>query len=324
MLTPGVRLVERPGVLHFFDGRRVVSVAGDDDARATVLHVLHDDVDASSDPGGDSPGGSARGDDNYAPVRALLVRLGLIPPPSVAPTHTTAPATGPATAGAPTGASTGAQFAAATDPRTSLATATERLAGTHVHVCSDDDVLLGLLAGSGLRVHRLVGPELIPTLDADRDLLVVTASDDRPAGSIDLVNRLCLDSGVTWLPIGAFDGAVLRVGPLMIPGHTACAACLHRRLAANVAYADLYDDVADVPAAPTPAALRQWAYGIASLVLLRWIATGDHAVPGQLLSLDPLALTVRSALVRRVPRCPVCRAPEHVAAAAPWGFAGDH
>src|SRR3954447_18795234 len=28
MLLPGVRLVERPGALHFFDGRRVVSVRG--------------------------------------------------------------------------------------------------------------------------------------------------------------------------------------------------------------------------------------------------------------------------------------------------------
>jgi bacteriocin biosynthesis cyclodehydratase domain-containing protein len=202
--------------------------------------------------------------------------------------------------------------------------ARERLRDMTVRVWDDSGALCVAIAASGLRAEPLAGPEQIAGLAPDRSVVAVAAADRQPLSRLRAANTACLQHGITWLPVGGFDGATVHVGPLMIPGQTACAECLLRRLAANVEYGGVYPEVADAPSAPAPPAVRDWSYSVAALILLRWLAGRDAGLPGLLLSLAPDELAMRQARVYRVPRCPACAGPDFVTAAAPWDIARDH
>lgn len=328
-LLPGVRLVERPGALHFFDGRRVVSIRGDEQARRAIRQLIGAAAGRSSGPDGDPD--HQQGARAAADARELLIRLNLVDPVG-----------GPASGGAASGGalsgralsggalsggalSVGADFAsAATGGWVSPRLAQERLHDMVVHVWDDAGALREALAASGLRCEPLAGPEQVAALDPDRTLVAVAASAEQPLSRLRAANDACLRHGVSWLPVGGYDGAGIHVGPLMVPGQTACAECLLRRLAANVEYAGVYGDVAGAPSAPTPHGLRAWSYSVAALILLRWLAGRDAALPGLLVTLAPDDLEMRRARVYRVPRCPACAGPDFVTAAAPWDIARDH
>ncbi|MGH8962518.1 MAG: TOMM precursor leader peptide-binding protein [Jatrophihabitantaceae bacterium] len=296
-----MRLIERPGVLHLFDGRRVVSFRGDDAGRRAIRRAV-DGAGAALDAGPDV--------DGVRDAQELLIRLGLAQPDA-----------------RPDGdVSDAAAFAsAAVAGWVSAREAEQRLAGTDVQVWEGPgDELRRALSDSGARCAALPGPARIAGLDPARSLVVVAAADEEPMQRLHEVNAACLAHGVSWLPVGGYDGAIVHVGPLMIPGQSACAECLSRRLAANVEYAEAYPDICTAPSAPAPPALRDWAYSIAALIVLRWIANRDARLPGRLFTLVPDELTIREATVYRVPRCTSCAGPDLVNAVAPWDIARDH
>lgn len=70
--------------------------------------------------------------------------------------------------------------------------------------------------------------------------LVIATADWPPHDLPRWVNRACLQAGVPWIGAGQFPPRV-RVGPMVIPGKTACHACLE---AAVREEAPLYDEVA--------------------------------------------------------------------------------
>ena len=300
MLLPGVRLVERPGVLHFFDGRRVVSVRGDEAGRRAVREAIGVTAGVGGQPVDDA--------------RDLIDRLRLGTDDGLQDGHHGDPV------------ALAAAFASASVAGwVSPLEAHEHLRGTDVHVWDvPGGALLATLSESGLRCAAFSGPDQLAAVDPGRSVVVVAASDEQPTRRLSEVNAACIAHGLTWLPVGAYDGAAIRVGPLMIPGQTACADCLLRRLAANVEYADVYPEIADAPAAPTPPALRAWSHSVAALILLRWVANHDVRLPGRLFTLVPDDLQIRQGTVYRVPRCGTCAAPDFVTAAAPWDIARDH
>ena len=323
MLVPGIRLIERPGALHMFDGRRVVSITGDDDGRAAIRTAIGDTTP------GDAPGpvsAGAPGAPDAAAVedaRRLLADLRLV-------VTEPEPATRPATHRRPVAEQIAADFvSASTAGWTPAFRAAERLCLVTVHVIGPPaslvvDSVVASLSATGIRARTLAGPDLIAGLDPDRDIVAAVGADHDPVSVLVAANDACVAAGVPLLPIGGYDGARLHVGPLVIPRQSACLDCMLRRSAANVTYPELYDAVLAAPVAPTPAALRQWAAATASLVLLRWIGDSDVRMPGRLFTLVPDELQVRQAPVYRVPRCRVCAAPDFEPRAAPWEPARDH
>ncbi|SHG04397.1 bacteriocin biosynthesis cyclodehydratase domain-containing protein [Jatrophihabitans endophyticus] len=311
MLLPSVRLVETPDSMHFFDGRRLVSLQVDDAARSAVRRALERQHPVAPVPPAHLEHAPSPSGDDVDDARRLLTDLDLAVPDGGMPWH----------------GEIGADYAATTAfGATSPRGAADRLATTTVNVLSDDAAALAaMLAESGLRCRVLDGPAAIASLDAAHDVVLATDSDDTPTRTLREVNAACLAARVAWLPITAYDGAVLHVGPLVVPGATACFECTVRRRAANTEYADLYDGVVSaVAAAPTPRALRAWSYAVASLCLLHWIGNRDQHLPGQLLTLDPAGMALRQARVFRVPRCVACAGPDYTVAAAPWELARDH
>jgi bacteriocin biosynthesis cyclodehydratase domain-containing protein len=148
--------------------------------------------------------------------------------------------------------------------------------------------------------------------------LAVPAGDELP--TLSSWNEAALGAGVPWLQVLPFDGLFGAVGPLYVPGETACFECFRIRRASNVDYGREFLALQDVPA-PLPAAagVEQTVAGLAATFALRWLAHRDQFLPGTWYALE---LGVRPALgvhvLYRVPRCPACSGLGKAAQPLPW------
>jgi ribosomal protein S12 methylthiotransferase accessory factor len=140
------------------------------------------------------------------------------------------------------------------------------------------------------------------------DLAVVVA-DDFLDPRLDAINRAALESSRPWMAL-KLAGAVPWIGPIFVPGRTACWACLAQRLRLNRQTERLLETRRSCPAkAPLPAIESSLALaaGFAVVEVIRWLATGaNENLEDGLLTLDLRTnKLVRHTLVRR-PQCPVC------------------
>lgn len=137
-------------------------------------------------------------------------------------------------------------------------------------------------------------------------------------------NRLALEHGTSWLQVLPFDGLLAAVGPLFVPGETACYDCYRLRRTANVSpLADSGDPPAQgcYPSAPP---LDGVLAGIAALAALRQLVLDDGALAGALLAIElSPGLACSRHVVYRVPRCPSCSRAGAEAPPLPWHGAAD-
>jgi bacteriocin biosynthesis cyclodehydratase domain-containing protein len=176
--------------------------------------------------------------------------------------------------------------------------------------------LAGLLARSGVRrLERLrCGP-----LERRYDVVVAAPAADELRLLVPL-NESALEAEQPWLQVLPFDGRIVPVGPLFLPGETGCHACYLLRRSAALGFAAI-DPLLDREPTRAPAgpALEALAAGAAASILLRWLALADPQIPGVLFAVEPASgLVAGRHLVLRVPRCSACSLAERVAPAAPW------
>jgi len=133
-------------------------------------------------------------------------------------------------------------------------------------------------------------------------------------------NRAALDAGAAWLQVLPFDGRFAAVGPVFVPGQTACHECYRLRRDSTIAPGRDRGDGAHPGAPALDAALA----GLAALAALRWLAAEDRADAGTLVAVELTPeLRCTRHFVYRVPRCPVCSPAARRPAAAPWSGAHD-
>ena len=156
-------------------------------------------------------------------------------------------------------------------------------------------------------------------LQRTHDVAVAAAGPDELAELGDWDRRRSND-GVAWLALPPFDGRLAPIGPLVVPGETACLACYRLRRAAT---SDCRDELRTLERSPSAArgttALESLVAGVAALALLRYLAGLDPTLPGSFYALDagvPLSLSRHRVL--RVPRCPACSDVDAQAAPLPW------
>jgi bacteriocin biosynthesis cyclodehydratase domain-containing protein len=217
-----------------------------------------------------------------------------------------------------------AHFASAVSPRrVSPARAAETLAAASVSLAGSGPVTehvarLLLLSGvADVQRASLAGPA-----QAERFAVVVPDAPEVPR--LPEWNEAALEARAPWLPVLPFDGRFVAVGPLFVPGETACYECYRIRRASNLAYPEEFWALEREPRqAPNAPALAAVVAGLAALVAVRWLVERDAALPGVLTAFEPGGPpTVSTHHVYRVPRCPACSEAERVAPAAPW-FDGE-
>jgi bacteriocin biosynthesis cyclodehydratase domain-containing protein len=155
--------------------------------------------------------------------------------------------------------------------------------------------------------------------DVSVDLAVVVPAPDEAPGLLDW-NLAALRRGVRWLPLRPFDGVHSFVGPLIVPGETACYECALLRSAGHVDYGpDLRRIEGVPPAARATEPVELLAAAVAAQIVLGWFGGGDLALAGLLHVVEtrPL-LALGPHPVLRVPRCPACSAVGRLAPALPW------
>jgi bacteriocin biosynthesis cyclodehydratase domain-containing protein len=183
----------------------------------------------------------------------------------------------------------------------------------------------GPLASEVLRLLRLSGLGDVRAFDWSDDCahagLVVVAPAAEELGRLPGWNATCLRERVAWLQLLPFNGRLAIVGPLYVPGETACYGCFRLRRAANVGFAEEFWALEGAHATwGSTAALDALLAGAAGVLILRWLLVRDALLPGRFftISFDD-ALTVRAHEVLRVPRCAACSGLAGVASPLPWG-----
>jgi bacteriocin biosynthesis cyclodehydratase domain-containing protein len=211
---------------------------------------------------------------------------------------------------------TAEQIAAAC--RLSPASVAAALAEARVGVAGESrvaDEATRLLTAAGLaRVERLA-----LTRTESFDLLLAAPAHEQLV-ELEGVNARALASNAPWLQVLPFDGRITAIGPLFLPGTTACRSCYLLRRAAVLRFASIEETLAAEPLrAPAGAALETLAAAVAVAVALRWLGARDPHLPGVLFALEldrgPCVTTHR---VLRVPRCPDCSGANRRARPAPW------
>jgi bacteriocin biosynthesis cyclodehydratase domain-containing protein len=220
------------------------------------------------------------------------------------------------TAGAPPDAAAGgrrsAELLSAVDPAgRTPADLHARLVAVEVRVLGSGpaaELVARLLQASNvLAVDRLEWDD-----DAPADGLVVAVPASEELGELAQWNRGAVGP---WLQVLPFDGRLAAVGPVFVPGQTACHECFLLRRDSTIAP---WPDRAQGRHCGSPA-LDAVLAGLAAHIALRWLAAGELADAGVLLAVDPGAeLRCTRHFVHRVPRCPVCSPSAQRAAASPW------
>jgi oxazoline/thiazoline synthase len=144
--------------------------------------------------------------------------------------------------------------------------------------------------------------------------VTVVATDDYLRPELATWNDRSLTAGRPWLLVKPV-GIETWLGPLFVPGHTACWECLAQRLRGH---RKLEQYIArrrrtDAPVGAARASLsstRHAALAEAATEIMRWIATGGQSsLLNRVLSTSVLSLDRASHSLTRRPQCPSCGSP---------------
>jgi oxazoline/thiazoline synthase len=249
--------------------------------------------------------------DGTRTVEQLVAELGSVTEPAVANAlsllarHALLLDGPPLTADAdPGGADAAALFVSAATRRTSPADARAALAAGDVAVAGSSAVaaeLTRLLADAGVSVDS-------GSLDHADGEFVVAAPAAAEVPELAELNDRRLRRRLPWLQVLPPDGRTVVIGPLFLPGSSACRSCYRLRRGACSDYEDDFAVVDEAASrAAVPRALATAAAGIATLLVIRWLAAHDPSLPGRFYALETGAvLGLSHHHVLRVPRCPSC------------------
>jgi bacteriocin biosynthesis cyclodehydratase domain-containing protein len=171
--------------------------------------------------------------------------------------------------------------------------------------------LVDLTGFSGEPVRRALAELDIAVADRGQDGLDLVLADDYSRTALSEHNRSALTHGRPWL-LAKLCGHDIWIGPLFVPGQTACHECLRARLERNrtaqrfVANKQALAEPPAISKAMLPSTLALAARMLA-LETAKYLAGGtDSPIVGQVLSLNLATWTLHSHELARNPACPAC------------------
>ncbi len=199
---------------------------------------------------------------------------------------------------------------------TRVTTTVEAIAGLKIAIAGEGTA--GVEAGRLLRIAG-AGVDRVGSVETGADLTVCApAPDELPR--LTEWNREALEAKATWLALLPFDGRYATVGPLFLPGETACYECFRCRRVANLDGCAELSVVERAPAAyPSSPAVDALLGGLAAQVVLAHLILDDHYSPAAFYAVGLVpAIGVTLHHVYRVPRCTACSGLDDTAAPLPW------
>lgn len=160
------------------------------------------------------------------------------------------------------------------------------------------------LASIGVRVAA----DSVPT---DQTVVLV---DDYLRSELEGVNRDALAGGKPWMIVKP-NGMLSWIGPVFVPGESACWDCLRQRIEAN-RDVDMFiqvmrDSTEPFPARPALATTVGAAFDIAATEVAKWLVVGlGNPLRDNLMTVHHAALEIRKHHVVRRPQCPSCGNPQ--------------
>jgi molybdopterin-synthase adenylyltransferase len=150
----------------------------------------------------------------------------------------------------------------------------------------------------------------LPLIEPDRLHCVIATSDFGGQHFLRQFNELCVEKKINFLPVVLSD-LVGYVGPLVIPGETACLECLRARQNSNLdqfvaqraAEEQSYEGQEVNGYLPSMASILA---DIAAVEIVKFFTGLPQMRAGHLIEVNLLAGRMESAKVLKVPRCPVC------------------
>ena len=196
----------------------------------------------------------------------------------------------------------------------------QRLAAARISVLGSSNVAGEILRGlhlSGSGSADVASFSNFALSDAD---LVIVAPTISEVPRLRELNACAIGKRQPWLQVLPYDGRFAAIGPIYIPGETACYACFQLRRAANVKYPQEFFKLEQATSAFEQCMpLDLTVAGLAVLHALRWIGARDAALAGSFISFAPLSDRATAAHhVLRVPRCTACSGAVNVTAPSPW------
>lgn len=149
-----------------------------------------------------------------------------------------------------------------------------------------------------------------PTCSAD---IIIALSGFDDENHFEVINEYCLLNNLPWLCVTRSGPASARIGPLFIPGETACYGCLSARMASNRAYHVAY---ANFRQTPPPGCARAGLWGksharfVASIIAMECIRFLLGLEPARLIGTagfwDMSSWEYSNEPVMKLPGCPAC------------------
>jgi len=172
-----------------------------------------------------------------------------------------------------------------------------------------------LAAATRVEIARLGGDADSDDVDEEcaRPPLMVIVSDYENNTSFMAANQAALEQDGSVLFACIADTSI-RLGPLVVPGETACFACFHHRLRANLSFREEFDAFLTqneaLDASGIDSNARIHARIGASLIVaqvLNFLHGATHqCVLNRTVEINPASLEVSCHAILRLPRCEVC------------------
>ena len=167
--------------------------------------------------------------------------------------------------------------------------------------------LFANLAGLDIE-HEFVGNGL-PEIEANSKSLIIVCSDREDFTEFRAINREINQLGVASLYV-YLDQHILRVGPLAIPGATACIECLYHRVASTRQHYNEFvarTNSENILVFPKASELLARCALLAIPGILAYLSDSSRGVEyGAIREYDLIRGTSKVSHLLRLPRCPVC------------------
>ena len=158
--------------------------------------------------------------------------------------------------------------------------------------------------------------EVVTPLD-EAEITLIAASSPAALASW---SAECWSSGRTHIPLSAYDGRAVLIGPFALPRLTACFDCLVLRRSGATTWSDHYWSLMHSEELRTPWTEEQLRFAAvtATRIARNSARDGDQRPIGRVSVWDPRLMSISSYRLWSVPRCPTCSPLETYSTSYPW------